>query len=124
MARPTYALRPQARLDALEIARYIARDNPRAADVFLAALEETCCGIAAMPLVGTRRSFAHPLLRDARMTPVRQFPSYLIFYRPLPRGADIIRIIHGARDLPVLFSWCGQTDDRPQPCAAGDISPP
>ena len=71
MARSTYTLRPQARLDALEIARYIARDNPRAADAFLIALEETCRGIVAMPLAGTRRSFVHPLLRDVRMTPVR-----------------------------------------------------
>jgi plasmid stabilization system protein ParE len=28
---------------------------------------------------------------------------YLIFYRPLPDGVEIVRIIHGARNLSRLF---------------------
>lgn len=104
MTRFGYTLRPQARQDALEIARYIARDNMTAADTFLFELEETCRDLTAMPERGSRRSFLNPLLADVRMVPVRKFASYLIFYRPLARGIDVIRIIHGARDLPTLFA--------------------
>lgn len=34
------------------------------------------------------------------------FPKHLVFYRPLPdeRGVEIVRVLHGARDLEALMS--------------------
>jgi toxin ParE1/3/4 len=29
--------------------------------------------------------------------------NYAVFYRPIADGIEIIRIIHGARDIPRLF---------------------
>jgi toxin ParE1/3/4 len=37
------------------------------------------------------------------MFPMRGFSKHLIFYRPLSNGAEIVRVIHGARDLEGLF---------------------
>ena len=37
------------------------------------------------------------------MLPVRKFDNYLIFYRSTPEGLEIVRVVHGARDLPSLF---------------------
>jgi len=36
---------------------------------------------------------------------LRSFPvgSYVIFYRPMENGVEIVRVLHGARDLPPLF---------------------
>ena len=33
------------------------------------------------------------------MWPVASFEDYLIFYRPTKRGIDVVRVLHGARDL-------------------------
>jgi toxin ParE1/3/4 len=37
------------------------------------------------------------------MWPVKDFEKYLIFYRSLPEGIEVVRIIHGARDIERLF---------------------
>jgi toxin ParE1/3/4 len=29
--------------------------------------------------------------------------NYIIFYRPIDDGIEVVRILHGARDLPPLF---------------------
>jgi len=36
---------------------------------------------------------------------VRGFPvgNYIIFYRPLDDGIEVLRILHGARDIPRVF---------------------
>ncbi len=95
--------RPKARSDALEIVNFIGHDDPRAASEFLSALEFTCKSIAVLPEIGSRRSYRHSALKDVRMLPVKKFNNYLIFYQPAPGAIDVIRIIHGARDLPTLF---------------------
>lgn len=88
----------------MEIAIRIARDNPAAAEAFLSAVENICRSIAKMPAIGSRRNYKNPLLADVRMLPVGGFGDYLIFYQPLKTGIEVIRVIHGARDLPSLFA--------------------
>ena len=34
----------------------------------------------------------------------RAFENYLIFYRPRENGIELIRVLHGARDLATLFA--------------------
>jgi hypothetical protein len=36
--------------------------------------------------------------------PVKGFESYLVFYLPHQNGIDMIRVIHGARDIESLFA--------------------
>lgn len=102
--RLRYSFKPQARRDVVEIAAAIAADNPSASRAFLKALEDTCKNLAAMPEIGSRRTFRHPALKDVRMLPVNKFNSYLIFYQPMQNVIEIVRIVHGARDLPGLFA--------------------
>ena len=47
--------------------------------------------------MGRRRDELSPGLRSVVMG------SYLIFYRPLEDGIRLMRVFHGARDLPSLF---------------------
>jgi hypothetical protein len=38
-----------------------------------------------------------------RMLRVPKFEKYLIFYRPVPEGTEIIRVLHAARDISSIF---------------------
>jgi len=56
-----------------------------------------------MPEWGTQRAFRHPRWSAARTWPLKGFERYLIFYRPLSDGVEILRVTHGARDIARLF---------------------
>ena len=56
-----------------------------------------------MPGMGRLREFDRPDLADIRSWPVGGFEDYLIFYRPVPTGIDVLRVVHGARDIAALF---------------------
>ncbi|MGH7989069.1 MAG: type II toxin-antitoxin system RelE/ParE family toxin [Limisphaerales bacterium] len=50
-----------------------------------------------MPLLGREREELLPRLRSF---PVSR---YVIFYRPMENGIEVVRVLHGARDFPPLF---------------------
>ena len=82
-----------SRRDLVEIAEYIARDNPTAAFRILERFDQACQDLARTPSLG----FSVEELPDNwRVWPVG---SYLIIYFPEGEGVGIIRIVHGARDL-------------------------
>lgn len=92
-------IRPRAKQDIAEQAIHIAEDNPDASDRFLDALTEAFDALARMPEMGARREFDNPALEDIRMWPTRGFEKHLVFYRPIPNGIDVIRVLHAARDV-------------------------
>jgi len=87
----------QAQLDVAEIALRIAEDNPNAADRWLDQVDEKFRLLAQMPEMGRQRFDLAPNLRSL---PVGD---YVIFYRPVEDGIQVIRFLHGARDIPALF---------------------
>jgi len=89
--------RPQAEADLEEIWWYIARDSPDAADGFLDQIEERCAVLAQFPLMGTAREDLLPFLRSLVVG------SYVVFYLPVNGGIEIVRVLHGRRDLDALF---------------------
>jgi toxin ParE1/3/4 len=77
-------------LDAIET--YIAEDSPDVARKTILALQEKCRFIAKHPRVfAPQPKFGH--LRK------HSLGSYLIFYRVVKEGVEIVRILHGSRDL-------------------------
>jgi toxin ParE1/3/4 len=86
-----------ARSDLDEIWLYIAQDNLDAADKLIHAVVSRFPKLAAMPLIGRQREELSPRLRSF---PVSR---YVIFYRPIENGIEIVRVLHGARDFPPLF---------------------
>ena len=100
---PRSTAKPKARSDLLEHFGFIARDNVDAAERFLLAAEETFQQLARRPTIGRVRAFDHPRLVGLRSWPVRGFKRHLIFYRPTESGIEVIRVLHGARDLPTIF---------------------
>ncbi len=87
----------QAEEDLIEIWIYIAQDNPGAADRMLDNLEQRFHALADNPLIGQLRPDIAPELRYFTVG------KYLILYRAVPSGVQIVRVIHGARDLFHLF---------------------
>lgn len=80
-----------------EIWKYIAKNDVSAADRLIARFEQHLKTLAASPRAGkTEFHFADEL---------RSFPvgSYLLFYRPQEDGIELIRVLHGARDITQEF---------------------
>jgi toxin ParE1/3/4 len=103
MTKRRVVFRRKAEEDIEDIAYYIAQDNVRAAEAFREALENACFLLAERPEIGPLRSFGNPRLSDVRLWPIRGFERYLLFYRVAGDTLDVIRVVHGARDLPALF---------------------
>jgi toxin ParE1/3/4 len=96
-------IRPQADRDVDEAADYYAREaNVDVALRFLAAVEETYLRLCAHPLGAPAVSAFNPRLTGLRFCPVSRFESYLVFYVPSPALVEVVRVLHGARDLPHL----------------------
>jgi|HubBroStandDraft_5_1064220.scaffolds.fasta_scaffold208023_2 toxin ParE1/3/4 len=94
---PSIVIRPKAAADLAEIWAYIAEDSPRQADAFVARINEEFRLLARQPRMGRER----PELLDG----LRSFPvgKYVIFYVPRSRGIEVVRVLHGARDLKLFF---------------------
>ena len=87
----------QAEEDLIQIWLYIALDSPRAADRLLDALGEKSRNLADNPGLGAQRSDIAPAVRS---WPVG---NYLILYREIEDGVEIVRYVHGARGLEALI---------------------
>ncbi len=93
----TLRLRPEAEADIETIALYIAQDSPTAALRWVDEIYVHCRQIAEMPGMG----IARPEVRaDLRTFPVG---NYLILYRQIEHGAEIVRVVHGARQWQDLL---------------------
>ena len=92
-----------ASIDVLEAAESIAQGNPGAAVRFVRAVRATEEILLSAPGIGSRREFDNPALVGMRFHPVRGFRNYLVFYLPRSDGIEVVRILHGARDLRALF---------------------
>jgi len=95
--------RPEAHADIEESAVFIGDDAPDVALRFLDAVEATVRRVAKNPAIGAGRDFARSELTGLRFFAVKGFTKYLIFYRPIPNGIEVVRVLHGARDLGELF---------------------
>lgn len=86
-------IRPGARADLLEIWIHIAEDSVAHADAFADRLDEAIGMLGRMPKAGRQR--------DELAAGMRAFPcgNYIIFYREERDGVEVVRVLHGARDL-------------------------
>jgi toxin ParE1/3/4 len=100
---PKVILAPCVEDELWEIWAFIARDNPDAATCVVEAAYETFKNLADKPNLGRLRKLNDPRLRGVRSWHVSGFDDYLIFYRPIPGGVQVLHIYHGARDIDALF---------------------
>lgn len=91
-----------AEADLVDIAEYIRRDSIPRAHSFVQELLDSCEAISAVP-------FSFPLVPRYRTLGLRRkvHGNYLIFYRVGEDRIEVVRIVHGAREIDRLLA----TDD-------------
>ena len=94
---------PKARQDLIEIGDHIALDSPANARRFVGKLMEQCQRIGKAPIGYAGRDDLAPGVRMAALG------RYVIFFRVLGDAVRIERVLHGARNLPIVL----RTDDGP-----------
>ncbi|MEW4566796.1 type II toxin-antitoxin system RelE/ParE family toxin [Tautonia sp. JC769] len=87
----------QAQEDLESIFDFLDTQGSQLADRFAEMLDEACERYGNHPLMGASAEEFAPNLRHFIVW------NYVIFYRPTADGIEIIRILHGARDLPSFF---------------------
>ena len=98
-------VRPEAVRDLDAQAEYIAEHSGLDTALrFHLSAQEAFALIATQPRMGRTRTFANPRIRGVRICVMKEFDRHLIFYRPLKGGIEVLRVIHGSRDLEDLFS--------------------
>jgi toxin ParE1/3/4 len=88
-----------ARTDLKEIGLYLAKEsgNREVALRFLDVIARKCFLYSDGP------ELAEPcpdLGRDVRRFPIG---NYVVFYRPIVQGIEILRVLHGSRDIPDIW---------------------
>ena len=93
---PVVTKRPRALADLIEIWEYIADDSPANATRFLELVDDKLGGLARQP--------AMDRARDELADQLRSFPigRYVAYYVPLADGIDLVRMLHGSRDISEL----------------------
>jgi toxin ParE1/3/4 len=91
------AISPFAERDLEAIGDYIAEDNPSRAASFIAELRIQCATIAKAPQAYRVR----PELSDAIRSCAHG--NYVIFFTATKTRLTIVRVLHGAMDLPAQF---------------------
>lgn len=102
MAAATFS--PKSLQDLLDIGDYIAKDSPANARRYVTKLMNQCKQIGRAPLGYVSREDLAPGLRLAALD------RYVIFFRVLDGVVRIERVLHGARNLPVVI---GQVPAHP-----------
>jgi toxin ParE1/3/4 len=95
--------RERARADLLDLVAWIAADNPKAALALYDGYEHSLDLLAGTPQLGRLYASGNPQLASMRVLPVHRFRKVLILYRPLPGLVEIVRILHGSRNIPAIL---------------------
>jgi toxin ParE1/3/4 len=86
---------PRALRDLRAIRRWLAREAGKpTADALLARVPARARIYAERPMAGRDESLLEPSVRSFVV------PPYIVYYRPGADGIALVRVIHGARDIP------------------------
>ena len=90
---------PEAVKDFEDIWLYIAQGSLDRADNFVDTLRDFCReDLALSPKIGSGREY---LSRDLLALP---FKNYMIYYRCRSAQVEIVRVLHGSRDMGTIFN--------------------
>ena len=70
---------------------------------FLDGVDAALGLLGQWPGIGTSCRFQNTRFDGIRVWPIPGFKNFLIFYRVLDNEVEIVRVIHGARDLSAIF---------------------
>ena len=92
-----FRLTPEADDDLANIWLFIAQDDFDAADRVASEIISKFDLLAENPRLGRERPEFAPELRSFAVH------KYIVFYRPGPNGIEVVRVLHGARDIERIF---------------------
>ena len=95
---PACDISPEALADLESISGFIAADSADAADRIIEEFFAAFDHLASWPRSGHFRTDLTN--RDVRFWPIR---SYLIVYREIVEGIQIVAVLHAARDIPSVL---------------------
>jgi len=96
-------VQPAAQKDLEDIGDYLFQRSIAAADRFSYRAAESFNILLSNPTLGSSFDIPNPALRGLRAWPMKGFRNYLIFYRSQDCGIEILRVVHGARDIEKIF---------------------
>ncbi len=104
MSESRYVVRSKADQDLDDQAYYYATVASAAVGHrFLVSAHDTFALLATQPNMGWRSRLRRPELRQLRVFRVKGFERILILYLPLLDGVEILRVVHGSRNLQALL---------------------
>lgn len=83
--------------DLKQIWAYVAQSNPEAASRLIKQITRKFTVLRDYPQMGREQ---HKLLVNLRSFTVK---GYIIFYQPFESGIEILRVMHGSRDVESIF---------------------
>ncbi len=106
---PRLRVLPAADRDVDDQAAYLAEAaGLETALRFYDAVALTFGRLASTPGLGERRQSIDPRLAGLRVRRVDGFPNHLIYYQSAEDGVEVVRLLHGTRDIDRIFG--GETD--------------
>jgi toxin ParE1/3/4 len=95
-----YVLRPKADQDLDQQTYYLATEaGPETGHRFLVAAHETFALLSTQPQMGWPLRLQNPRLASLRVFRISGSEKMLVLYTPLSSGVEIVRVVHGSRDL-------------------------
>jgi toxin ParE1/3/4 len=89
----------QVRQDLIDIYRYLYRRSPQAAERVFDAIAQSIRSLLNTPGIGRLWNSTDPRLEGMRVVPVKRYRNYLIFFRPIPTGIEVFRVVQGMQEL-------------------------
>lgn len=93
-----YLISPPAIQDLQAITDYFAATSVEAGEKFLSKFEAWCQKLRAFPAIGKRYDGLYLGLRGIVID------EYILFYQVTDDVVEIVRVVHGKRDLMALFN--------------------
>ncbi len=100
---PIVIKKPRAKRDLLDLYTYIGDRNSRAADHFLREMEKAFSLLATFPPMGAAWESNSPRLAGVRYWTISRFRNYVIFYRPIENGIEVLHVFHASRNVRRLL---------------------
>ena len=96
-------IRRIARTDLLDASRYLVETaSAEIAERFLNLAFDSFDKLADNPGMGAARAHPNPRLTGLRIWRFRPYP-YLILYRTTQSTVEVLRVVHGARDIDLIL---------------------
>jgi toxin ParE1/3/4 len=97
-------IRPAARADLAEQVMFLVeKGGCDLGDRFVRAVKTTLEFLVSAPRLGRVWQSPNPMMEGIRSWPMNTFPHHLVFYRITSVGIEVVRVIHGARDIHKLL---------------------